>query len=119
MRVLLRVQHAAPQGAADLWATAFSADLRILVFCCCVRMFGVVRLWACGLVGVEVCWFVGKCFVCLCVCVIVCLWFVRVFACCVCLCAVCFCVTMCDYTFVDLWFCWCLCVDVFCSGFVC
>ena len=66
------------QGAADLWATASSADLRFrfyVLLCLCVWVYAIVGLWGCEFVGV---WLV---FCGLCVCVL------RV---CVCLRAVCF-----------------------------
>ena len=80
------------QGAADLWATASSADLRFrfyVLWCFCVggyalERFWDVSLWVCGLgLGGFVC-----VFACL-----------RLFAACV------FCVIVCDCMFVFLWVC--------------
>ena len=90
------------QGAADLWATASSADLRFcsyVLLCLCVWVYAILGLWGCEFVGV----WVGVFWVCVHV-------YLHV---CVCLRAVCLCVIMCDCMFVDLWVCSCLFVDVF------
>ena len=69
--IQLRVQHAVPQVAADLWATASSADLRFCLFCFCNHVLMSAGFWMCDLL--IVCFvFVG---LCVCVCMLVCdLW---------------------------------------------
>jgi hypothetical protein len=85
--IQFRIQHAVPQVAADLWATASSADLRFSFFCFCNHVLMSTGFWVCDFVFVSLCVCVFV-FVCLCfwVCgfVVLCLW-VCVFVC-VCLC---------------------------------
>ena len=70
------------RGAADLWATASSADLRFcfyVLLCLCVWVYAIVGLWGCVSVWISVLWVC----VCVCVCVFTCL---CLFGCCVFLC---------------------------------
>ena len=60
-----RSSPAQRQGAADLWATASSADLRFCFYvlsCLCVWVYAIVRLWGSEFVGcyrfVSVCVYV-------------------------------------------------------------
>ena len=66
------------QGAADLWVAASSADhiFRFLWFYC-VRVFGFMRLWDCGVVSLWACGLVFCRFVRVCV-------YVFVFVCALC-----------------------------------
>ena len=70
------------QEAADLWATASSADLRLCFYvlsCLRVWVYAIVGLWGCEFVGV----WISVLWVCVCVCVFTCL---CLFGCCVFLC---------------------------------
>ena len=81
LRFQFVVEHAAPQGAANIWANTSSAELWFWV---CVLGFlncGFVRLFSCVCVCVCVCvclrvrmCLCGCVFVCVWACVIVCLW---------------------------------------------
>ena len=59
------------QGAADLGATASSADLRFrfyVLLCLCVWGYAIVGLWECEFVGLCVsAWWVCVCVLCVCV----------------------------------------------------